>query len=285
MTFSIVGCDIRAEAWGVAVAGRSLAIGAVVPWIEVGVGAIATQALTNVTWGPHGLALIGAGSSARETLDQLIAADPGRDERQAGIVDARGRSASHTGSGCLPWAGGRSGRGYASQGDLLAGPDVVDAMGSAFEESDGGHLAQRLLGALRAGDDAGGDRRGRQSAAIRVLAPGAGFGGSDNVPLDLRVDDHPEPIDELARLLALYEQYAGSAAPETRLPLEIELLEEIRALLVRVGHVLPEGLSGVTASLRTWVACENLGSRWWGEDTLDPFVLDRLRAAAAAADN
>jgi uncharacterized Ntn-hydrolase superfamily protein len=281
VTFSIVACDIRAEAWGVAVAGRSLAIGAVVPWLEVGVGAIASQALTNVTWGPHGLSLIGAGSSAREALDQLIAADPGRDERQAGVVDARGRSASHTGSSCLPWAGGRSGRGYAAQGDLLAGPAVIDAMGSSFEETDGQPLARRLLDALRAGDAAGGDRRGRQSAAIRVATPGAGFGGSDNVPLDLRVDDHPQPIDELARLLGLYEQYAGATPPDQHLPLEIELLEEIRGHLVRVGQVLPDGLSGVTAGLRTWVAGENLGARWWGADTLDPVVLERLRAAAA----
>jgi uncharacterized Ntn-hydrolase superfamily protein len=194
-------------------------------------------------------------------------------------VDARGRSASHTGSGCLPWAGGRSGRGYAAQGDQLAGPGVIDAMGSAFEESEG-PLAARLLGALRAGDEAGGDRRGRQSAAVRVVTPGAGFGGFENVPLDLRIDDHHEPVDELARLLAIYEQHAGSTPPEQHLALDPVLLEEIRALLVRAGHVLPEGLSGVTAGLRTWVAAENLGARWWGEDTLDPFVLERLRAAA-----
>jgi uncharacterized Ntn-hydrolase superfamily protein len=283
MTFSIVGCDIGAEAWGVAVAGHSLAIGSVVPCVEVGVGAVATQALANVTWGPHGLALIGAGASARESLDQLIVADPGRDERQAGIVDARGRSASHTGSGCLPWAGGRSGRGYAAQGDLLAGPAVIDAMGSSFEESDGDPLARRLLDALRAGDAAGGDRRGRQSAALRVAMPGAGFGGSDNAPLDLRVDDHPEPIAELTHLLALYEQYAGSTPSEEHLPLDLELLEEIRELLVSVGQVLPEGLSGVTAGLRTWVAGENLGARWWVQETLDPVVLERLRAAARRA--
>jgi uncharacterized Ntn-hydrolase superfamily protein len=283
MTFSIVGCDIRAEAWGVAVAGHALAIGSVVPCVEVGVGAVATQALANVTWGPHALALIGAGASARESLDQLIAADQGRDERQAGIVDARGRSASHTGSACLPWAGGRSGRGYAAQGDLLAGPAVIDAMGSSFEASDGDPLAQRLLDALRAGDAAGGDRRGRQSAALRVATPGAGYGGSDNAPLDLRVDDHSEPIAELTRLLALYELYAGSTPPGKHLPLELELLEEIRELLVRVGQVLPDGLSGVTAGLRTWVAGENLGARWWGQETLDPVVLERLRAAAARA--
>jgi uncharacterized Ntn-hydrolase superfamily protein len=282
VTFSIVGCDIAAAEWGVAVASRSLAIGAVVPWAETAVGAVATQALTNVAWGAHGLALVGSGSSAREALDQLVAADPGRDQRQAGIVDARGRSASHTGAACLPWAGGRSGRGYAAQGDLLAGPDVIDALGSSFEES-AGTLAHRLLGALRAGDIAGGDRRGRQSAALLVVRRQAGFGGSNNVPLDLRVDDHPAPIDELDRLLALYEEGAGPSPAEARLPLDTELLEELRALLVRAGEVLPEGLTGVTASLRAWVAGENLGARWWDQDTLDPVVLARLRAAADAA--
>ena len=283
MTFSIVACDIRAEAWGVAVAAHSLAIGAVVPWVEVGVGAVATQALTNVTFGAHGLALIAAGSSAREALDQLVSADQGRDQRQAGVVDARGRSASHTGSSCLPWAGGRSGRGYAAQGDLLAGPAVIDAMGTSFEASDGRPLAHRLMDALRAGDAAGGDRRGRQSAALRIATPNAGFGGSDNVPLDLRVDDHPEPIDELARLLGLFELQTGPTPRDRWIPLDAVLLEELRDLLVRAGQVLPEGLSGVTAALRTWVAGENLGARWWDDDSLDPVVLERLRAAATAA--
>ena len=196
VTFSIVACDIHTDTWGVAVASRSLAVGAVVPWLEAGVGAVATQALTNVQHGPHGLALIRAGSSARETLDQLVVADPGRDDRQIGIVDARGRSASHTGASCLPWAGGRSGRGYAAQGDLLAGPSVIDAIGTAFEQSQGA-LTNRLLAALRAGDEAGGDRRGRQSAAIRVAAADNDV-GSANVALDLRADDHPRP-DRRAR--------------------------------------------------------------------------------------
>ena len=155
-------------------------------------------------------------------------------------------------------------------------------MGQSFEESEG-PLAHRLLDALRAGDMAGGDRRGRQSAALRVAMPDAGFGGSANVPLDLRIDDHPHPIDELARLLALYEERTGPTPAAARLPFETELLEELRVLLVRAGHVLPEGLSGVIAALRTWVAGENLGMRWWDEDTLDPVVLDRLRAAADAA--
>jgi uncharacterized Ntn-hydrolase superfamily protein len=282
VTFSIVACDIHAEQWGVAVASHALAIGSVVPWAEAGVGAIATQALTNVQYGSHGLALTGAGSSARETLDQLIASDLGRDERQAGIVDARGRSASHTGPACLPWAGGRSGRGYAAQGDLLAGPAVIDAMGSAFEQSEG-PLAGRLLAAMRAGDEAGGDRRGRQSAALRVAAHGRGFGGSDNLPLDLRVDDHPAPLDELARLLDLYEEVAGTTPESQRLPLDTSLLIELHVLLTRVGLVSSNDPDSVVATLREWVAGENLGGRWWGEATLDPVVLDRLRAAAAVA--
>ncbi|MEO9177009.1 MAG: DUF1028 domain-containing protein [Gaiellales bacterium] len=278
MTFSIVACDIRAEEWGVAVASHSLAIGAVVPWVEAGAGAIATQAFANVQYGPHGLSLSRSGSTARETLNQLIAADPGRDERQAGVVDARGRSASHTGTSCLPWAGGRSGRGYAAQGDLLAGPAVIDAMGTSFEESDGRPLAGRLLDALRVGEAAGGDRRGRQSAAIRIArANGRGPGGFDNVPFDLRVDDHPDPIAELARLVALFERDAGSTPVAEHLPIEGALLVELRAMLTKVGHNSTEEPESVMTALRAWVAGENLGARWWGDPQLDPVVLQRLR--------
>ncbi len=280
MTYSIVACDIRAEEWGVAVASCSLAIGAVVPWVEAGAGAIATQALANVQYGPHGLSLTRSGATARETLDQLIAADVGRDERQAGVVDARGRSASHTGAACLPWAGGRSGRGYAAQGDLLAGPGVIDAVGSSFEQSEG-PLAERLLAALRAGDEAGGDRRGRQSAAIRVACAGRGFGGSDNAQLDLRVDDHPAPLDELARLMALYERDAGVTPPAAHLPLEHALLDELRPLLARLGHASSSEPESVLVALKAWVAGANLGPRWWGQPAIDPVVLERLRAQAA----
>jgi uncharacterized Ntn-hydrolase superfamily protein len=285
VTFSIVACDIRAEEWGVAVASHSLAIGAVVPWAEAGSGAIATQAFTNVQYGPHGLSLTRSGSTAREALDQLVAADLGRDERQAGVVDARGRSASHTGASCLPWAGGRSGRGYAAQGDLLAGPGVIDAMGTSFEGSDGQlPLAQRLLVALRAGEEAGGDRRGRQSAAILIArAQGSGFGGSDNVPFDLRVDDHPEPIEELARLVALYERDAGSTPETEHLPIEGALLVELRTLLTRLGYDSTIEPESVLTAMRAWVAGANLGARWWGDPQIDPVVLERLRAAAKHA--
>jgi uncharacterized Ntn-hydrolase superfamily protein len=280
VTFSIVACDIASEEWGVAVASRSLAVGAVGPWLEAGVGAIATQGLTNVLYGPHGLALIGSGSSAREALDQLIAADPGRDERQAGVVDARGRTASHTGASCLPWAGGRSGRGYAAQGDLLAGPGVIDAMASTFEESEG-PLAGRLLASLRAGDAAGGDRRGRQSVALRVATPRRGFGGLDGASIDLRIDDHPDPLGELERLMALHEELAGWSPEETRVTLDGELLAELRERLATLGHASSSEPGGVIVALRTWVAIENLNARWWGEETLDPIVLARLRAASA----
>ena len=280
MTFSIVACDIRAEEWGVAVASCSLAIGAVVPWVEAGAGAIATQALTNVQYGPHGLSLTRSGSTARESLDALVAADLGRDERQAGIVDARGRSASHTGGSCLPWAGGRSGRGYAAQGDLLAGPGVIDAMGSAFEQSEG-PLAERLLHALRAGEDAGGDRRGRQSAAIRVARVGRGFGGSENAQLDLRVDDHPAPLDELARLMVLYDRDAGETPAAEHVLLDPALLAELRPLLARLGHATSSEPESVVVALKAWVAAANLGPRWWGQPAIDPVVLERLRAQAA----
>ena len=179
MTFSIVACDVDAGQLGVAVASKFLAVGAVVPWLECEVGAIATQALANTRYGPHGLAHLRDGASAREALDALLAADAGRDDRQAGIVDARGRGATHTGLSCMPWAGGRAGPGYAVQGNILTGPDVIDAMAESFEASDG-ELADRLLLALAAGDAAGGDRRGRQSAALSVVAPGGGYGGNDD---------------------------------------------------------------------------------------------------------
>jgi uncharacterized Ntn-hydrolase superfamily protein len=282
VTYSIVACDIAAEEWGVAIASRSLAVGAVGPWLEAGVGAIATQGLTNVLYGPHGLALIGSGSSARETLDQLIAADPGRDERQAGVVDARARSASHTGASCLPWAGGRSGRGYAAQGDLLAGPGVIDAMATSFEQSEG-PLAGRLLAALRAGDAAGGDRRGRQSVALRVATPRRGFGGLDGASIDLRIDDHPDPLGELSRLMDLHEELAGSTPVAEWLLLDATLVEELRDLLARLGHLSSSEPGGVLTALRSWVATENLNARWWGDESLDPVVLARLRAASAAA--
>jgi uncharacterized Ntn-hydrolase superfamily protein len=282
VTFSIAACDLDAGQWGVAVASKFLAVGSVVPWLEGGVGAVATQALANTAYGPQGLALMRSGLSAREALDQLLAADRGRADRQAGMVDARGRSATHTGESCLAWAGGRTGRGYATQGNILAGPTVVDAMAGAYEVTTGG-LAVRLLAALAAGDAAGGDRRGRQSAALAVVSPGGGYGGQNDVAVDLRVDDHADPVAELARLHGLHELLYGETSDTDKIPLEGAVAEEVRELLIRVGHPPAADEDGLETALRAWVGAENLEERWWGEDALDPIVLDHLRRQAAGA--
>ncbi|MDQ1625990.1 MAG: hypothetical protein QOJ49_1488, partial [Actinomycetota bacterium] len=207
MTFSIAGrlADEDGQtggSWGVAVASKFLAVGSAVPAAEVGVGAIATQSLANLAYRPDGLRLLAAGHSAQETLDALTAADEGRDQRQAGVVDRDGGAATFTGPGCHAWAGGRTGPGYAVQGNILTGPEVVDAKLATRRDRSGDRLAERLLAVLTAGDQAGGDRRGRQSAALLVAAPGGGYGGHD-IEVDLRVDDHPGPVPELGRLLEL----------------------------------------------------------------------------------
>jgi uncharacterized Ntn-hydrolase superfamily protein len=204
MTFSIVATD--GTAWGVAVASRFLAVGAVVPAGRAGVGAIATQSYANLAYRSDGLARLAEGLSAQQTLDALTAADPLRAQRQAGVVDGQGRAATFTGAECLDWACGVTGDGYAVQGNILASPEVVAAMERVWLGSDpSGPLARRILAALEAGDVAGGDSRGRQSAAVLVLSPGAGYGGGSDVMVDLRVDDHEHPIPELVRLLDLHD--------------------------------------------------------------------------------
>jgi uncharacterized Ntn-hydrolase superfamily protein len=280
VTFSIVASEPQMGQLGVAVASKFLAVGAVVPWLQSEVGAIATQALANTRYGPHGLGQMRDGASPREALDALLAADTGRDDRQAGIVDARGRAATHTGQRCMPWAGGRSGAGYAVQGNILTGPGVVDAMAEAYESSSG-DLADRLLLALAAGDAAGGDRRGRQSAAIAIAAPSGGYGGNDDRLVDLRVDDHPDPVTELGRLYGIHVLLTGTVSDETKLPLDEALSAEVRGLLERAGYPGDPGRDGLKAALREFVGVENLEARWWYEDRLDPVVLEHLRTCAA----
>jgi uncharacterized Ntn-hydrolase superfamily protein len=205
-TFSIAGYDSATGEVGVAVASKFLAVGSVVPWVEAGAGAIATQAYANTTYGPVGLALLRQGLGAQAVLDSLIAMDEGRDERQAGIVDASGGSATYTGKGCIAWAGGRSGEFYACQGNILVDEKTVDAMAETFEATTG-PLATRLLRALKAGEDAGGDSRGKQSAAIYIAKEGGGYQGLNDRYVDLRVDDHQDPITELQRLLSIQLAY------------------------------------------------------------------------------
>jgi uncharacterized Ntn-hydrolase superfamily protein len=201
-TFSVVGYDPDTKEWGVAVASKFLAVGSVVPWAEAGAGAVATQSFANTTFGPKGLELMRKGKTAEETIKALTDDDEGRDVRQVGMIDAKGGAATYTGKKCQPWAGGKTGKHYACQGNILTGPEVVDAMTKAFEEAKG-PLAWRLMASLEAGDKAGGDKRGRQSAAIYVVKAKAGYAGFNDRSIDFRVDDHKEPIPELARILAL----------------------------------------------------------------------------------
>lgn len=204
-TFSIVGYDVETGALGIAVQSKFFAVGSVVPWAEAGVGAIATQSHANTTFGPNGLKLLKSGLSAEQTLERLIANDPGRATRQVGIVDAKGNVANYTGDECNEWAGAVSGKHYTAQGNILAGEAVVKAMSKAFEETDG-ELADKLMAALFSGQEAGGDTRGQQSAALLVVQKGNGYGGFNDRYIDLRVDDAEKPIEELQRLLEIHKK-------------------------------------------------------------------------------
>ena len=232
-TFSIVACDLDAEQWGVAVQSKFMAVGPIVPWAEPNVGAIATQAMANPDYGPTGLQLLRSGKSAQEALDQLVADDEHRDHRQAGIVDAQGRAAAYTGPECYDWAGHHVGDGYACQGNILAGETVVGEMAEAFESS-GGPLAERLLSALQAAQRAGGDKRGQQSAALLVVQAKAGYGGISDKLVDVRVDDHHRPIDELERLFELHQLYFGQTR-ET-IDLDAGAVESIQHTLSTLGY-------------------------------------------------
>jgi uncharacterized Ntn-hydrolase superfamily protein len=211
-TFSIVAFDPATGELGVAVESKYFGVGSVVPWAKSGVGAVATQARGKMSFGPDGLKMMEAGKSPREALDALLAEDPWRSERQLGMIDAKGRTAAYTGADCLDFAGHREGRNYTVQGNLLAGEKVLTAMAEAYEEArkkEGTELADWLLAALQAAQGAGGDRRGQQSAALLVVLAGAGPGGDNDHYMDLRVEDHPAPIDELARLRAVHAKFYG----------------------------------------------------------------------------
>jgi uncharacterized Ntn-hydrolase superfamily protein len=235
-TFSIVACDLAEEAWGVAVASKFLAVGAVVPWAQAGRGAVATQSYANTSFGPQGLKLIAEGVCAQDALDRLLAEDEGREQRQVGLVDSQGRAATFTGGECFDWAGGLTGPGYAIQGNILAGEAVVQDMQTQFLGTDG-QLPSRLYAALLAGDRAGGDRRGKQSAAILVVKPGAGYGGFNDRWIDYRVDDHEDPIQELGRLLELHDLYFGESDTENRIQLTGTPLQHLQEIAIRKGYL------------------------------------------------
>jgi uncharacterized Ntn-hydrolase superfamily protein len=269
-TFSIVACDLEARQWGVAVQSKFLAVGSVVPWAEADVGAIATQAYANPSYGPNGLTLLREGLSASEVVERLTAADDGRDDRQLGVVDTHGGSASWTGPGCNDWAGGRTGPGYAAQGNILVSEDTVAALADTFEASPDAPLADRLLSALSSAQAAGGDSRGQQSAALLVVKRNGGYAGLSDVLIDLRVDDHEQPIEELARVYELHQQLFGKTPERFWLPLEGELRAEVDERLARLGY----------DSLDAWAGVENLEDRVNGSEAIDPVVLEALREAS-----
>jgi uncharacterized Ntn-hydrolase superfamily protein len=265
-TFSLVACDLDAGQWGVAVQSKFLAVGSVVPWAEPQAGAVATQAYANPRYGPDGLALLRQGLSAEEVVRRLTEADDGRDERQLGVVDAQGRAATYTGSSCLDWAGGRAGDGYAAQGNILVSEATVDALADTFASTEG-TLAERLLAALAAGQAAGGDSRGQQSAALLVVERDGGYAGLSDTLVDLRADDHERPIEELARLHGLHQTLFGKTRDSELIEIDEELRAELDERLGRLGY----------ARLEDWAGVENLEERVVDEGSIDPVVLTELR--------
>jgi uncharacterized Ntn-hydrolase superfamily protein len=282
-TFSIVAYSPVEQAWGVAVASKFLAAGALVSWAQAGAGAVATQSLAKVGFGPDGLAMMASGKSAAETLTALLATDPNRDHRQVGIVDVKGGAAAHTGSGCNAWAGHKLGDGFTCQGNILTGPETLEAMADTFVNTSG-ELADRLLAALLAGDTIGGDRRGKQSAGLLVVKANGGYGGDNDLYLDLRVDDDPEPVRKLVKLVEYHHLFFGTPRPEDRQPITPDIARQLQRWLQAQGYIArqPDGLwdDGWKKAFWAMVGSENLEERWNIEhepDFIDSVALNYLR--------
>jgi uncharacterized Ntn-hydrolase superfamily protein len=275
-TYSIVACDLAAGQWGVGVQSKFLAVGSVVPWAEPHVGAIATQSYANPRYGPDGLALLREGRTAAEVVEALTAADEGRDERQVGVVDSAGTAATYTGTACHEWAGGRTGDGYAAQGNILVSAATVDALAVTFESNSHLELAERLIECLAAAQAAGGDRRGQQSASLLVVEKDAGYAKLSDTIVDLRVDDHERPITELNRLFSLHEQLFGATPEEDWVDVDDSLAEELRQRLGKLGY---DG--DLANAFGDWAGAANLEERVDGIERIDPIVLEALRQASA----
>jgi uncharacterized Ntn-hydrolase superfamily protein len=271
-TYSIVACDLEAEQWGVSVQSKFLSVGSVVPWAEPHVGAIATQAYANPRYGPNGLALLREGLSAQEVVDKLTSEDEGRDHRQLGVVDDQGNAATYTGTECMDWAGGRTGLNYAAQGNILVNKETVDALAETFESSSG-PLAGRLIDCLAAAQEAGGDSRGQQSSALLVVERDGGYAGMSDVVVELRVEDHERPIEELRRIYTLHDEIFGKTPRRLWLDVDDELGAELRDRLRKLGY---EG--ELEDAFTRWTGKENLEDRVDGIEQIDPVVLEALRS-------
>ena len=276
-TYSIVSCDLEAGQWGVAVQSKFFAVGSVVPWAEPRVGAIATQSYANPRYGPDGLALLREGRSAEEVVESLTASDDGRAERQVGVVDAQGHAATFTGEACHDWAGGRTGNGYAAQGNILVSQETVDALAVTFEQNGHLSLAERLVECLAAAQAAGGDRRGQQSASLLIVEKDAGYANLSDVVVDLRVDDHERPIVELRRLCGLHNELFGITPPEDWLTVDEALSAELRDRLGKLGY---DG--ELDRAFNDWAGTENLEERVDGVERIDPVVLGALRKQSSS---
>jgi uncharacterized Ntn-hydrolase superfamily protein len=278
-TFSIVAFDPANGDLGVAVESKFLSVGAVVPWAQAGVGAIATQSWANTRYGPLGLAMLQEGLTPDQVGASLVAGDANATQRQFGIVDVQGRTFTYTGTGCYAWAGGRTGANYAAQGNILAGAEVVDALAETFEATRG-ELAERLITALAAGQAAGGDRRGQESAALLVVRGQGGYSGFNDRYVDLRVDDHPKPIDELKRLLELHQLYLGKTKAEDLLAIDDNLARELQQMMMRRGYsVSANGVwdEASRTAFREFAGVENLEERLQDGPFIDRVVLKFLR--------
>ena len=282
-TYSIVAFDEKKREWGVAVQSKFMGVGAVVPFAKANVGAIATQAFANYQYGPEGLAYLAKGFSAEETLEYLIQNDPEREERQLGIVDSNGKAVNYTGKNCFDWAGGIVGDGFAVQGNILL-PGTIEAMATVFDEErrkGEGELADWLVETLKAAEIAGGDRRGRQSASILVVRENGGYGGNNDRYLDLRVDDHPTPVEELARLVEMHHLFFGEDDKENRVLLN-DIAEELQKIMKKMGMFDSEvnGLfdEKTKKSFMDFCGIENLEERWTGvEDSIDVKVWEFIK--------
>ena len=278
MTFSIVGFDPVEKEWGIAVQSKFLGVGAVVPWAKAGAGAVATQSYANTAYGPKALELMEQGKSAQETLELLLADDPDREMRQVGLIDSRGNAATFTGMACYDWAGGVTGTHFAAQGNILVDEKTVQAMARVFTETNG-TLADRLLSALDAGQGAGGDSRGKQSAALYIVKEKGGYGGFNDRYIDLRVDDHPDPIKELIRIYQLQQLYFAPSKPERITKIEGEIKTQLLTHLKRLSYLSSESQNNdvIVKALTAYIHTENFELREQSSGFIDLEVLEFMK--------